>query len=535
MGKTHHLPRGKVLGGSNAINFMAYVRPTAEDIDAWAVDTPEWSWDALEPFYHRSESVQSDANPSGTRSAHYALDPKFHGFKGPVQLSWPPTPPEIDSQIVEAISHFSTPNENQDPYGGHHLGFNQYLSTVDRRNKRITRSYSANAYLEPCLDRHNLHILTGATACRILLRDTNPPQAFGVKFLYAGVEHEVNAECEVILSTSTIQSPRLLELSGIGNPEILHAAGISCVVNLPEVGENLLEHPMSAATYELEETSENITLDTLLANPEVFQTHLQQLLETQDGLLAGSVGLGAFTPYASLVSGERLENTIASIQASRENLTKACRLDQTERSIRLLRSLQAPAIQIVGMPCNFDLTAGYVNQSRLIQGPPAGSSSCYTMLVSAAYAVSRGSTHIPARADDVDPQTAPPQIDVALLAHPADVDILAAGLTAVDRAFRSHHLARRVKRRVLPPAKVDLEQEQQAREYIREYVMMFNHNSGTCALGRVVDSRLRVQGVSGLRIVDCSVIPDQISANTMATVYALAERAAEFIRKDRAL
>ncbi|RFU76401.1 glucose-methanol-choline oxidoreductase, c-terminal [Trichoderma arundinaceum] len=525
--QVHHIARGKMVGGSSGINFMAYVRPSAEDIDSWGTQAPGWSWDALEPYFHKSEMLLPDT-AAAPRPDYFARDEAFHGKSGPVAVSWSPSPAEIDPTVVKALGEVSVPCEHKDPYGGHRLGFAYHLATIDRRDKKIARSYAAD-YLKSCLDRQNLRILTEANALQILLDEKEKPiRARGIKFMYGGREHEITVTREVILSASSIHSPKLLELSGIGNPSILQAAGIPCLVDLPDVGENLQEHPLGAVTYELTKSPQHVTLDSVLTDQETFQAHLTRLLESQDGLLAGSIGLTGFIPYSSQVSQERLESTLATIKASQAHLTSAHYLEQSERVLRLLRDPQAGVIEVVGMPCNFDIATGYANQSRLISGPPPGSNDCYTILASPLYPMSRGSTHI----STVDARLEPPQIDLAFLAHPADVDVLAAGITTADRAFRSKHLEGKTARRVSPPADVDLEDVDQAREFVRENVMVFNHSLGTCAMGRVVDEQLRVKGVAGLRIVDCSVIPNQIGANPMATVYALAERAADLIIRD---
>jgi choline dehydrogenase-like flavoprotein len=271
---------------------MSYVRPSAEDIDSWSNQAEGWSWKALEPYFRKCESLLP-ATVTNSGPEYFPRESRLHGDAGPVQLSWPASTSNIDQYVVKAMSNLSVPCLNKDPYGGHHLGFAQYFSTIDRRGGQVSRSYAATGYLRPCLDRPNLRILTEAFACQILL-DTPGFRARGVKFVYKGHEHRVFAKREVILSASTIQSPRLLELSGIGNPEVLEAAGVPCLVALPEVGENLQEHPLSVVTYELTESPEHVTLDSLFTNPDVLQVHLKRLQENQDGLLSGVWGLIGF-------------------------------------------------------------------------------------------------------------------------------------------------------------------------------------------------------------------------------------------------
>lgn len=517
-----------MIGGSSALNFLAYVRPSREDIDSWASQAPGWSWSTLEPYFHKSESLQLDSTPN--RPEYFKQNLKNHGQSGPIQVSWAPSGFGIDEKVVDGITDATIPIASGDVYGGHRQGFAQSLMTVDRRDKKVVRSYAAG-YLEPYLDRPNLHILTEATVEKILL-DADNRQAKSVLFTYDGAQYEVSTKCEVILSASTIQSPRILELSGIGNPNILQSVGIPCVVSLPEVGENLQEHFMSNMVYELVKSPENTTLDSLFSEPGVFSEHSQRLQETQDGMLSNQAGMNTYIPYGGLVSKERLTSTIAKIEFEELNATSPYHKEQLTRQKHLLQDPNAPAIAMVGMGCNFDIAAGYGHQGHVVHGRADGSSNdCYSIIVSSMYPSARGSTHIvPSECGDGIQDS--PEIDLDFLAHSVDEGVIAAGLEAVDRAFRSEHLAGRVSKRLVPAPEVDIEDGAQAREHMRVNSMIFNHNLGTCAMGRVVDERLRVKGISNLRVVDCSVIPDQISANTVATVYAVAERAADLIIED---
>jgi choline dehydrogenase-like flavoprotein len=123
-------------------------------------------------------------------------------------------------------------------------------------------------------------------------------------------------------------------------------------------------------------------------------------------------------------------------------------------------------------------------------------------------------------------------IDLGLFRENIDVDVLAAGVVFADRAFRSHHVVDQVVQRISPPASLNMDEPEQVRLYVKDQVLIFNHLLGTCALGKVVDDRLGVKGVRGLRVVDASVIPIQMSGNIIATVYAIAERAADMIKQD---
>jgi choline dehydrogenase-like flavoprotein len=259
------------VGGSSGLNFMAYMRPSKADIESWNVEG--WSWTDLEQYYHKSEA--SYQNNQQDWPELYVFDPTNHGKTGPIHTSFPVWRAPIEDSMLRAFAEstglpFPLPT---DPWGGSHLGFFESLSTVDRTQAgKVTRSYAATGYLTPILGRRNLKILTEATVSRILLEKDETLEkaeesvsAKGVAFEHKGSTYAVSANVEVILCSSTIQSPRLLELSGIGNPEILAAAGIDCVVNLPGVGENLQEHPMTTITYELTPgyDKDNITIDSL--------------------------------------------------------------------------------------------------------------------------------------------------------------------------------------------------------------------------------------------------------------------------------
>lgn len=165
--RVHHVPRGKMLGGSSGINFLAHTRPSAKDLDSWATQAPRWSWDSLQPYFARHETLLPDPR-SGERPKYFVRDTEIHGHSGPVIISWSPTPPSITSAVIDAVSEVSVPCEYKDLSAGRHQGFAHHLTTVDRRDGKIERSYAANAYLEPILDRPNLHILTKATAFQIV-------------------------------------------------------------------------------------------------------------------------------------------------------------------------------------------------------------------------------------------------------------------------------------------------------------------------------------------------------------------------------
>ncbi|KAH8816633.1 putative aryl-alcohol dehydrogenase [Xylogone sp. PMI_703] len=519
-----HLARGKLLGGSSGINFMAYILPSASDIDSWGTQNKGWSWSVLEPYFRKSEGFHRHPAEREKKRETAKYDPRFHGQSGPVQVSFAPTPAPFDESLFKAFDEKSGLPRPRDPSSGDHLGFFECMSTIARHPGKTSRSYAATGYLLPILSRPNLKVLTEATVTKILLDGVENPTATGVEFSHGGKLYKVHTRKEIIISASTIQSPRLLELSGIGRRDILQAAGIKCVVENQFVGENLQEHPMTVLAYELAGEG-NISMDSLLLDSSLLQKHLKMAESTQEGFLVGNVGLMGFAPYSKQVSEEILERTISSITASEDAET-------SEYHVNILRDNHSSNVQFIGFPAWVDVAKGHTNQAALLSGPAPGYGASYSVMISSMYPVSRGSTHIqPAEEGGVEGQL---KIDLGFMAHPADVDVLAGGLMFAERVFtESDHVKNKVGRRVDPPAEVDLKDFEQAKDFVRKRLQVFNHILGTCAMGKVVDERLKVKGVQGLRIVDASIIPNQPSGNIVATVYAVAERAVDIIKEDQ--
>jgi choline dehydrogenase-like flavoprotein len=506
---------------------MAYVRPSAEEIDSWESAATGWAWADLEPYFRKSETMLPSTD-TFNKPVHFTVDSKFHGGAGPIHVSFPPTKPDIETPLIKAMNDTAGLQPRGDAYAESRLGFYQLGATIDRRGTKVRRSYAIN-YLG--VNQSNLKILTNASVQEILLSGDSPSlKATGIRLHHGSQLYEIHAHQEVILAAGAIDTPRLLEISGIGNPDVLSKAGIECKLNLPEVGENLQEHPMTAVVYELEAGSKNTTLDSLHLDQSFFQEQVNLLTEKGEGLMSGPFTLVGWIPYASQVSGQRLNSVIASTKSA---VSDNChRNDKAEWIINRLQSRDSSNIQIVGFPANIDIAAGYANQAKLVPGPPPGRNACYSLLIGSTYVMSGGSVHIQSAKpfSNGDPNFEGPEIDFNLLSNQYEIDVLAAGLTFANRVFKSSHLVGRIKDRVQPAPEVDLENEEHAREYVKSHTMIFNHALGTCALGLVVDEMLRVKGVGGLRIVDASVIPKHFSANPMATVYAVAEKAADMIK-----
>ncbi|MBE9119639.1 GMC family oxidoreductase N-terminal domain-containing protein [Tychonema sp. LEGE 07199] len=217
-------PRGKVLGGSSSINFMLYVRGNPHDYDRWQeLGNPGWSYQDILPYFKKSENQQRGAS-------------EYHGVDGELSVTDLISPAPISQRFVEvsvAMGYHNNPDFN----GMQQEGAGLYQMTI----KDGKRHSAAAAFLVPILDRPNLTTTTAALVTRLLFEGT---RAVGVEYMHEGTLHQVRVNREVILSAGAFDSPKLLMLSGIGNQEYLESLGISVVVDLPGVGQNLQDHPL---------------------------------------------------------------------------------------------------------------------------------------------------------------------------------------------------------------------------------------------------------------------------------------------------
>jgi len=219
-----------------------------------------WGWEDLKPYFMKHQTIDMpDGKVKGEdpQLMPHADHHEHHGTDGPIHTSFNDWRAPVEDDFIKAAYEVTkTKNTLKDAWSGDHLGFYSSLGAVDRVGDPGTRSYSASGYLKPNLGRHNLKVLTEATASKIVLDDSNT--ARGVEFLYGGKQYRVEAKREVVLSAGVIQTPQLLELSGIGNPEILKKADIDCKVENASVGANFQDHVLSGMGFDLADGVESM-------------------------------------------------------------------------------------------------------------------------------------------------------------------------------------------------------------------------------------------------------------------------------------
>lgn len=463
-GRRLYWPRGKTLGGSSAINAMHYVRGAPANYDEWrdAFGCEGWGWDDVLPAFMAVEHRVNGADV-------------LHGTGGPLWVQ------DIDglNPLTEAFftagALFQYPR-NHDFNGPTQLGFGPYQVT----QRGLRRCSAGDAFLRPALARPNLTVLTGALATRVLLqgRHGGKRRAVGVEVLCDGALQTFAATGEVLLCGGAINSPQLLQLSGIGDSAWLRDAGISPELDLAGVGRNLQDH-----------------LDVI------------GQIRTRSSL---SIGL-------SLRALPALAKGVVDALRGRAGLFSTNPV-QGGAFIRSSRAGDLPDLQLVFTPA---LAAPHGRERPVGHGA--------TLHVCQLYPRSRGTIRIAC----ADP-TVPPLIDPNYGGDPWDLEVLTDGLDLVRDLLASSPFDFDRVCEVLPGPQVRTRSD--LLDDVRARAETLYHPVGTCAMGRgelaVVDSRLRVRGVERLRVVDASVMPRLIGGNTNAPTIMIATRAADFMRDD---
>lgn len=234
-GRVLGLNQGKALGGSSSLNAHVFVPPFKGVIDSWeALGNPGWNWTMLKDYF--SKAYSSPAAPQNAKDDLAIEDwPELSEAKGPIQTSFGNGMHPIRKAWAELFRSSGQYNAG-DPFIHSSVGSFSCLASIDSEGKR---SNSASAYYKPVELRQNLHVLTNSFVERVLFDESNPPKAIGVQYSLDGTSKKAQARKEVILAAGAFQSPKILQLSGVGGAELLEKHGIDIIINLPGVGQNL--------------------------------------------------------------------------------------------------------------------------------------------------------------------------------------------------------------------------------------------------------------------------------------------------------
>jgi choline dehydrogenase len=449
-------PRGRVLGGSSSINGMVYIRGHARDYDNWVLlGAPGWSYAEVLPYFIRAEKHIKGSSP-------------YHGGEGPLSVFAPdPDASPLSAAFVRAAEQAGYPLTS-DVNGEQQEGFGR----IDRTTRNGRRWSAARAYLHPILGRSGLVTHTDALVHRIVL---HKERAIGVDYSIRGKQGTAYADAEVIVAAGAINSPQILQLSGIGAAEHLRHIGIEPVCNLPGVGAHLNDHPDIVIQHRC---SQPVSLFR-------FNRGVGKLLS----------GLRWFARHDGIAASNHFE---------------------VGGFIRSRAGVDFPDLQLTFMP--LAIKPGTVED--------VGTHS-YQVHIDLMRPRSRGQVNI----RSADP-TAPPSIVFNYLQDPEDAQDLRASVRLTRdilaqpalAPFRGEELS--PGRRAQSDAEID--------SFVRKGVETCYHPVGTCRMGSsadcVVDEECRVRGIAGLRVVDASVMPAIVSGNTNAPTIMIAERVSDLIR-----
>ncbi|MDX8153275.1 GMC family oxidoreductase N-terminal domain-containing protein [Patulibacter brassicae] len=446
-GRRLYLPRGRVVGGSSSINAMIYIRGNRADWDGYAAaGATGWGYEDVLPYFKRSETNERGAN-------------EYHGADGPLTVSENRSrSPLMQAWVAAAREAGLAANEDFNAESQDGVGFYQ----VTQRDGR--RWSTAQAFLRPALDRPNLELVTDALVHRVVVEGG---RAVGVELYHDGRLQQRRAEVEVILAAGAYGSPQLLLLSGIGPAAELAPLGIDVVADLPEVGEHLTDHPMSAV---------GVWTDTESLLTATAPHHLQQFAREGRGPLTSNFAeAGGF--------------------------------------LRTDPSLDAPNVQFHAAP------APFVEEGLAVAVDHAWVSSACLLTPE-----SRGKVSLRAPIP-----SSKPRIVHRYFESEADRAAMIEGVRRAMQIAEQPALAPHVRERMVGAYPAS-DSDEDVWAHIQRTAQTLYHPAGTCGIGRVVDAELRVQGVEGLRVADASVLPVVPRGNTNAPAIVVGEKAADLLR-----
>ena len=449
-------PRGKTLGGSSSINGLIYIRGQSQDFDLWRqLGNAGWSYDDVLPYFKKSEDQENGAND-------------YHGKGGPLGVSSLRTDHPLHDAFIAGSQETGYPY-NPDFNGKAQEGVGPLQLTVKGRR----RCSAAVGYLNPVKDRSNLRIEVRALTHKVLMEGK---RAVGVRYQQNGVMHDVRARREVLLCGGSINSPQLLQLSGIGPGGLLQSVGVPVVHDLPGVGENLQDHIGGRIIHRC--------IDGTVTMNEIYHSWARRLwagaewiFARKGPLMTGAGPIGLF--------------------------------------VKTRPELDSPDVQ-------YQFLAGSAPKT----GDPMHPFPACTLVAIPCRPESRGWLRITSS----NPEN-PPAMQPNYLSTQRDRDTIVAALKITRQIFASDSMRPWLTDEIFPGPKAQTDED--LLNHVRETAGTTFHQTSTCMMGpgpkSVVDTTLRVKGIDGLRVIDASIMPTVVSGNTNATVIMIAEKGAGMI------
>jgi choline dehydrogenase len=454
-------PRGKVIGGTGAINASLYIRGHRSDYDGWRdAGCTGWGYDDVLPFFKLAEHQERGAD-------------QYHGVEGPMWVSDGPGD-ALSRAFLLGTQELGLPQTSD--FNGEHLeGFGRFQTTTKDNRRHST----ARAYLDHARSRKNLRIISHAYVSSIKLEDG---WAKGIEYEVAGRKHQLMAQKEVIVSAGTFNSPHLLQISGIGDGALLSSIGVEVRHHLPGVGRNLQEHFGTKSIFSV--SSSAVSMNRVARNPLRKVAALASYLVSKQGPLAWTnTFVGGFA--------------------------------------RSSQDLVAPDIQIT---VNAWSAMGFSRDGIKAHSFPGITLNAYHLTPE-----SRGEVV----AVDPNPRRLP-AVRLSALDTEYDRHAVRASIRLVRQLMNAPALTALGTVAIEP--KMDAVSDEALDQFARDKLISMLHPVGTCKMGTgdnaVVDPKLKVRGVGGLRVVDASVMPTVPRGNTNAGTVMIAEKAAAIIRND---
>ncbi|KAI0364106.1 aryl-alcohol-oxidase from pleurotus Eryingii [Pilatotrama ljubarskyi] len=498
-GRVVTYPRGRVLGGSTSINFMIYTRGSADDFDKFAELSGDsgWSWNAMQPYFRKLENLVPPVDGHNTSGM---IDPSVHGMSGPLNISLPgaPLPPDPRIQATTEQLRDDFPF-NEDMNSGNPLGIGWLQGTF---GGGIRASASA-AYLRPLLESANLDVLVNTTVIKLIQTGAgdDKPTFRGVQCAQSrsARRFSLNARKEVILAAGAINTPQLLMLSGLGSSHALHSLGVQPVLDLPDVGQHLADHPLLMNQYAVVRGADDV-FDNVARNATLANSLVEQWLTERKGIMA-SVG----------------QNHVGWLRLPANDSAFATQADPSAGPL-------SPHYEFLFAP-------GFV--SSIAPSPDTGF--FMTFFTAVVTPTSRGSVTLASS----DPFAAP-VIDPNFLSTPFDIAAMRSAVRSVVRFASAATWRGFLSGPAGDFAAVNTSSDDELDTWARGQTSTIWHPVGTARMGKcddtsgsVVNPDLTMKGIGGLRIVDASVLPFIPAAHPQAAIYALAERVADLIKSEQ--
>ncbi|KAL8398579.1 hypothetical protein RB594_008416 [Gaeumannomyces avenae] len=503
------LTQGRLIGGGSAVNAMVYDRGRAADYQSWAeMGATGWDFPSLLPYFKRAETFTP---PPPNRMAEFGVtyDPECHGFDGPVQSSFSDYVYPQHNNFMAAMDSLGI-RRPLDQSCGDTLG--AYLTTHSIHPTNQSRSFARVAYYDPIVGRANIHVLTEHQVTKLVTsREAGSLKVTGVEFSSSkdAPRQLVNVTLEAILSAGSLHSPHLLQLSGIASSSVLGKFGIDTLVDLPGVGYNLQDHAIVATIAMINpDLAQSTDLDDATFDAEQGEMYYRERKGRWTDGLPTSLAFIPFLNYTdngdAILAGMDPERASAFLPEGTHPSVAAGYRAQVEHIVKMHKDRTTAGQELM-----------YLNGGSAFVGIQMHPLSRGTVLLNSTNPFDN------------------PIVDPRYLTNPSDGQLFAESLRFNRKIIATEAIQQTGAVEIVPgPGSVS---DEALLGYVKSGVSTVWHPSGTCAmlpreLGGVVDPELKVYGVENLRVVDASVMPMLPAAHMQATVYAIAEKAADMIK-----